>query len=745
MAGNPQYSTKVDREVGAAKVVAEAPISDGSTALEILNFRKTDVGTLESRFRIMPLINPGLVSGDVVDAFDTPNGILGIGYMDWNGSVPEMIFLCQSGVYRYAPWFRSLAILAASSQALLSEQYYYDADGDTNSVAPQGKTYFPPQIEAVGNRIYFSFCDGGGAWVWDRDRLRPFGFTQRPAGPGAQGPEPAGDDEGDANAAGFSEGGRIGTIESDWTTDNGGVNVTVGGMDDGQYDYYLVLEGPDGAYSATSFKGGTAILHKELADFPGGTTTPYPERLRKAFRVTSVDPGTTETAARILLRTPNLRRLPPGDSGKPRFLHRLPGGNAPEYVDSIPDSELGAEWQDREQTPMGFYLLKSFGGSLFLARTEAAPSRVWWSEQGSLSGQTPESILAGHWRDVFPNTGAITALHPAYLNNGSQGPNLLVFKEAACHFITGDYPNWGVGTLHEQAGCAGPGCVQSLPDGSVVWYGNGTFWRMGRDGSLNDIGGPVRKRLAKVNGVMARKGVSFVKMDTQECFFFLPVGESNIANYAFIWDWNLGGFRFLDQMDSVTCARVIPGNDLVLVGGDYDGATNMWCWDRSAFMGDDDVSRAQWLGVNPSVYQSGWVPLDGSDAKNSFHVRAITVTGQHAFEGTATVRMFRNYDRRTSTISPDSSSLTLASPQDDTVVFWADSDDEFTADSPATDDEVYPETSPYYARVRADASDTDVICVAVTVPPGEVLDLVGITVHGNLIATHGSRAERVAE
>jgi hypothetical protein len=746
-------------EVGAARIVAEVPVSDGSTALEILNFRKTQVGSLESRFRLLPLINPGLVSASIVEGVpdmfseDDTHGCLGVGYMDWNGTVPEMLFLTRGGCRRYTPWLRPSA---PNSAPLTTEQYYFN--GDTESaVRPQAVPYFPPQLETIGNRVYFTFCDGGGAWVWDRERLRPFGFTRTPSAPSAQGPSPNGDDE--PNAGGFSAGGRIGTIESDWTrvddTAADDVQIVVGGIDDGKYDYRLVLEGPDGAYSATSTVGGSVTIRKELAALPNSTAvvgdkdygrSRYPERLRFRFRVQNIDPGPPSTAARILLRTANQRRLPPGDDGLPRFLHRLPGGSSQEYIDDIPDSELGAPWQDREQTPGGFYLLKSFGGSLFMARTEGAPSRVWWSEQGAISGPTPESILKGHWRDVYPNTGAITALHPVYLNNGSTGPTLLVFKETAAHYLNGQYPGWGVGTLHDQAGCAGPGCVQSLPDGTIVWYGNHTFWRMDRDGGVTDIGGPIKKHLALVNHSTARSGVSFINMDSQEAFFCLPYGEAVSPNFMFIWDWQLGGFRFMDQMTEVLCAARIPNSDMTLVSGTYDDTRNLWIWDRSNYVsGSADDERDSYAGVNAAVYQSGWNFMDDSGLRNAYHINSLVVAGQHAYEGTGTVATYRNYDRRASTITEENTSLTLASPQDTSVVFWSDTDAAFDADNPAVDDDVYPENAPYYCRVAADSTDTDVICVKLTIPAKQVIDLLGITVYGMRQASSGRRVERTSE
>lgn len=728
-------------EVGAAKVVAEAPVSDGTTALEILNFRKTQAGTLESRFRVLPFINPGLVSGSdgvVPDAFE--NGCYGAGYMEWGGSVPELLFICTDGVYRYAPWFRTLT---PHANPMLSEQFKYNEDGTTSSVVPQGDNYFPPQLEVIGNRIYFTYCDGGGAWVWDRERLRPFGFTSRPSGPSAMGPADAGDE--DPNGGGFSAEGRIGTIESDWTREDGGVTHTVGGLDEGQYDYYLVLEGPDGAYSATSPTGGRATLRKEVAQVPSSdTATANPLSLRKRFRVQSIDPGPEGTAARILLRTANLSRLPPGDDGRPRFLQRLLGGNVQEYIDDIPDAELGAPWIDREQTPAGFYLLKSFCGSLFIARTEGAPSRIWWSEQGGANGPTPESILKGHWRDVFPNTGAISALHPAYLNNGANPATLLVFKETACHFINGQYPEWQVGTLHDYAGCAGPGAIQSLPDGSVVWFGNGTFWRMDRDGAVVDIGGPIKRRLSKVNHSCARRCVSWLSLDTQEAFFALPYGESTVGNYLFVFDWALGGFRFIDQMEEVLAAVRVTNSDMTLISGTYNGIQNMWMWDRAAYFDvEDDDARSSYLGVNPAVYQSGWCMLDDTGLHHAYSITSIVAFGRQAFDANASIECYRDYDRRESLITAQN--VSMASPQDDTVVFWTDSDADFAATRPAVDDSLWSEETPYYCRVTVDATDTDVFSVKLTVPEGKVMDLVSLKAYAKREAAAGSRVARLPE
>ena len=50
------------RTVGAAKTIAEAPVSDGTTALEIENWKLNELGVLDSTFRLMPFIPSDLIA-----------------------------------------------------------------------------------------------------------------------------------------------------------------------------------------------------------------------------------------------------------------------------------------------------------------------------------------------------------------------------------------------------------------------------------------------------------------------------------------------------------------------------------------------------------------------------------------------------------------------------------------------------------------------------------------------------------
>jgi hypothetical protein len=744
------YDDRIGRSLGAALIIDESPYSAGDTALEILNFRKTERGILESRFLIMPLIHPAGLIGEAVDDIpDAFNGVgdagcLAIAYANVHGGVPEVLFLCGSGVFRYATWGGS-TWGGTPNNAQLAEQLSYGLEGQADTVSPQGRVHFPPQWETVGNRIYFTWCDGGGAWVWDVDnkRLRTFGYDAAPHAPDVQGPAVNEEDPSQPNQGGFSVQGRVGTVEADWTEPKDG--EVVGGIDAFERIYYAVLEGVDGHFSPTSAAGGHATMRLEIADKPSDDEPSYPDDLRRRFRVMNIPLAPTGTAAVILLATSNLKRLPPGDDGSPRFLHRIPGGLADQWIDDIPDGELGAKWQDREPAPLGFYLLKSFSGSLFIGRTDGNPSRVWWSEQTNVNGPTPESIMAGHWRDVYPSTGPLTAFHEAQFGD-SNPPMLLVFKEQAVHFLTGTYPEWQVGTLHRRAGAAGPNLVVTCPDGAVLWYGARTFWRLDRAGNVTDIGRPIRKRLRRVNYAEAKMGCAFVDRRSGEVIFSLPIDDSLTPNFQFVWDWEAVGWRTLNQM-VIKAACEIAAEDLVFLSGTYDGFDNVYIWDRGAFQYQDGNSE-RFNGLEEAIYQTGWLTFgEGAGAHAHHQFDYLVVVGEESYEGTLTTRTFRDWVATPSeaTGSPDTVSFTLAHPEDEDVPYYDGVGTE-APDDPATfDEDKYRDERPFTAQVPINIPSAEVVSVSLRVASPKIARIVTMSIYGSKVAGPGARTPRVAE
>jgi hypothetical protein len=732
------YADRVGKEIGQAKVIDEGPWSDGSTAQDIHNFRRNERGNLDNRFIIMPLVHKATVTGaaeiGIPDCFSQSQGCLAIAYTAMSGEIPEILFLTSEGVFRYAPW------LGSSANGALEEQFLFGFTGSEGSVIPQGRVYFPPQWESVGDRIYWTWCDGGGAWVWDGRRIRPFGFTAKPSPPEVSGPAK----DSNPNDGGFSVRGRIGTTDGTFTDEDG---LVVGGIDDGEWHYYCAFENVDGAFSPTSGRGGMATIRLELAspNADDDDDKTHAEDLARRFRVMGIPAGPLGTAARILLRTRNLRRLPGGDDGTPRFLHRLPSSITDQWIDDIPDGELGAAWEDRETTPGGFYLLRHYSGSLFIARTNAFPSRIWWSEQTALTGPTPESIMAGHWRDVFPNTGPITALFEAQFGDGAVATTLLVMKEQGVHFLAGNYPEWQIGTLHRRAGCAGPGVIAAVPDGSVIWYGARTFWRLTREGAVEDIGFPIRKRLRRVNYAEAKKGSSFVDRRAGEVVFSLPVDDSLDPSFQFVWDFIAQGWRTMDQV-TIHAACEIPGEDLVLISGDYDGDQNVYVWDRGNYNIETQVDST-FDGLNQAIYQTGWVAFgDGAARHATYQVDYLVVTAEETFEGVLNVRTFKDWNEQNSTSGVDQVSFTLAHPEDDDVPFW---DATLVADQPedpailGTDK--YRTRRPFTAYVPINIASAESIGIRLTVPAGRVASLVAISAYGSRVSGPGGRAARVAE
>tara|TARA_B100000424_G_scaffold41837_1_gene28316 strand:- start:6816 stop:9194 length:2379 start_codon:yes stop_codon:yes gene_type:complete len=631
------YKDYKGQSVGLARIMAESPYSDGDTALLIKNFYLDQRGFLDSTYRVMDFIPYEWNYNQAPFPFQSvstlsgkQSGVYAMGLCTKDGEYTDILFLTKDGVMRYCPWTRPVATMTATTtnnaRYGLCEQYYYSYSSDRASVKPQKNPIFPPQILSYGNRMYFTFCDGGGTWVWDGKRVRPFGYTQKPSPPLATGPERAGPDNDDANQGGFSHRGRIGSTESTFVSNAVTGALVAGGIDNSIYRYAVVFENTDGAYSQTSSDGPKVSVEFETAsvDATTGTFTPV-ERLQKKFRVHDIPKGPPGTVARILLRTYNLLRLPNNSVGEYRFLHRIANNSSVEYIDDIPDGELGSAWSNRAGTPVGCNLITHFAGSIFLLNNSAYPYRVWFSEQEQ-SGPIPESFMELHFLDVFPNTGPITATAIANLAD-TRKQFLLVFKNNCTHYITGAYPNWEVGTLHNNAGCAGPNLVQTLPDNSLVWYGTGTFWML-RAGKIRDIGTPIRKLLSTINESASRLGASWVDIEYREAIFALPTDESVQNNLQFIYDYTNEGFRLREDV-VINCVLNLPEERCTLIAGfakvyrggvyyRFDSDFNPTETERPFGLYDESnvyvYHRSYPLCVKQnrvSTYQTGWMSFSG--------------------------------------------------------------------------------------------------------------------------------------
>tara|TARA_R100001015_G_C4635122_1_gene203576 strand:- start:5480 stop:7849 length:2370 start_codon:yes stop_codon:yes gene_type:complete len=785
----PEYK---GRTVGFAKIMAELPISDGKLAHEIINFHGTSDGSLDSRFAIMPLVPDqwNTEGKDFLIEFQPPelSEVLAMQYMKFDGECPELLILTSNGVYRFLPPnrtgripFGSIETDVSSSNGLV-EQFYYDNSNLKRSVKPQTKVMFPPQTEVVGNRIYFTFCDGGASFVWDGTRIREFGYSQSPSNPYVLGPATE-DGAKNKNTGGFSDSGRIGTLNYNLSTTDDDKNViTSGGIESGLYYYAVVYENEDGAYSVTSEKSNRVNINFMVP--PAGSLAADfgLQFLKRRFWICDVPKGPVGTVARVLVRTMNLASLPPGDVGRLRFLHRIPNNSATEYMDDIPDSELGSEWDHRRNVPIGFFFMKFFSGSMFVMRTEQYPARVWWSEQGTTTGSIPESFLHSHWRDVFPETGGITgALSTSF--NGKQA--MLVFKESATHYIAGSYAQpgtegWTFGTISTIAGCSGPNLSQSSPDGQVVWYGNGTFWMLNPEegGGVIDIGATIRSRLSKVNNEAERFGVSWVNKTNKEMVFCLPYKDSSKPNLQFVWDYINRGWRLRQDLVMNAVEQI---GDLNLVAGSWRGVTGFRGDGRvetpttlsptSADIPPIDESTIDTLPTNTiyvygngyanynpgseliATYKTGWSNFE--EFGPGFHIsqRAAdsVFTMVERCSRIATVRTFADWDYD----SPLANDLeiSLVHPENNGIDVYGGSQPHLESETENTevgsygsDSSVYRKSRTYTHRLAVDVPSCTVFSLELSASSiSEPMSILSIDAYGPQTSTAGSRSPALYE
>ena len=310
----PEYK---GRTVGFAKIMGELPVSDGTTAYEIMNFTATTTGFLENRFSLMPLIpeewNNNLV-GVVGQSSDPLSDTIAMQYMEWDGECPELLFFTTRGVFRFVPGNREGHFPFGSSEYGtytstdgygstsghwngLAEQFFYTEGGEEKSIVPQSVTMFSPQTEVVGNRVYFTFCDGGGAYVWDGSKIREFGYSTTPSQIHALGPQSNDGGEkandGWTNGGGFSDGGRIGTLNYNITNwyEEDEILATTGGLEAGLWYYAVLYENEDGAYSTTSDKSGRVTMQFWASQVASARDKHGIQYLRRRFWLNNIPEG----------------------------------------------------------------------------------------------------------------------------------------------------------------------------------------------------------------------------------------------------------------------------------------------------------------------------------------------------------------------------------------------------------------------------------------------------------------------
>mgnify|MGYP003654690064 CR=1 FL=1 len=361
--------------------------------------------------------------------------------------------------------------------------------------------------------------------------------------------------------------------------------------------------------------------------------------------------------------------------------------------------------------------------------------------------RTPEGVLSGHYLDVFPATGAITGSIPITVKTASgRGSNLLIFKEAAVHFLSGQYPDWGMGTLHNEAGLAGPSLVQSTPDDNIVWYGNNTFWLLdSAKGNVIDVGQTMRESLSRVNRSAAGKGVSWIRPDTKEVVFSLPMDDSEVPNMLFVWDYRFGGFRMRDNL-TVKAATTLKKEGITLLSGtvsiiDKGGvgdATNVWIENRGY--------PAYVVSPPTAVFSSGWVSMTSLETANdnyyaaSMRMRDSLGTSVHASSnvndlivlmreensGSASVSTYQDWDRDNAV---DADSLSLSHPEQlEEIPFYG---------SASYNSDLYRDRRTYQNRTALGIASSSVFQVKISTE--SPMSILSVDVYGPTVSLPGGR------
>lgn len=632
-------------DLATGKVVGRGPVGDGSFLETLHNFRRDERGLLSAGFQVMPLIPNAWRGAAQPDAFAAGATAL-IFWLRW-GCQPELLVLTPNetcATWRYAPWSRAAGGVNPGLEYVSAYRLT-----STDLIGAASALFQPPPFVALQDYVVFNLGDRGLSWIWDGDRLVQLGFTSQPAAPQAWGPQAAAG--GNVNEAGFSVYGRVGSTDGSWL-DAAGTGATVGGLKPFRRQYALVYRHVHGGYSAISVPSGPVACAAQVAgssnDLPG---------LTRRFRVMLPTSLPNQTAAIILLATRNQEDAIDNASAF-RYHSTYEHIDGPiEVIDDLPDSELGDIWPEREQEPTGVSVYAAFDGNLW----RFAGATGYWSERTAF-GPVYGSILKGHYITIYPETGDVVAALAAPWKSSNGWALMLVLKQGAAHYVTGNYPEYTDGTLHGRAGCYGPRLVQVLPDGAIMWVGSGTVWRYTLQEGVADVGAPIRPILRRINESKALFGQSWVDTKAGQAVFVVPIDDGDVS-YQLIWDYELVGWRTAEDVHAITAATTLPDGH-VLVSGVVDAVNTVYLY-QCGYQ-SYAVTAATWS------LRTAWIAqTPGSDMHRDGNIWGAVFICEERSNGMSYAQGYRDWNADSAFIGA-TNGLPVAShaPTDDTVPYY---------------------------------------------------------------------------
>ena len=377
-------------------------------------------------------------------------------------------------------------------------------------------------------------------------------------------------------------------------------------------------------------------------------------RLLKQFLWHSLSPGPEGTVGRLIVRTKDKLNsgsvdyfeLSPDTGGSLSGFCTVPDNVSTLFPDNKSDASLGSPAVDVRPVP-SFRLCRVAFGRLWIANTPGNPGVVIPS-------------LPGRWGTFEKDTEYVpdpTGAEVTALWRGFGG--LFVFTAQSTVLITpsrtvkaGETQGYVVETVNPGVGCVGPGAIQTMSDGSLVWMGNDNFYRAEmskKEGlQITPISDEIERTLRNLNRPRLRGVTSVLDKGTGEFRCWVPDQNATTNNLCLIYDGT--GWRRRTDTQAMAACSTTDHRAYSLVAGSADSVGR----DRQISSGDTTVNGVWVLdhevqSFTPSardyVVETTWIAgLRSMDRKAAF---TVYIWLRESGDTTLNVEVYRDWRMKT--------------------------------------------------------------------------------------------------